>query len=184
MKYDDATHTYTHKGKVVPSVTQILKHAGVADHTFVSPEALKRGSDVHAEIALSIENGVPSIDKYAIQAWDFIDNCCDTFTLSEQIIFDKAIMVAGRIDLVTRINGKVWLIDWKLNSVYKSTGPQLAAYKHIWNATRKPKIVHVGAVLLTPDSYQLCDAKGPHWPTDHRDDWHTFKSALERFKNG
>ena len=54
LQFDEATHTYTLAGRVIPSVTQILKQ--VVDFSMVAPDILERkcaiGSVLHMAIAL------------------------------------------------------------------------------------------------------------------------------------
>ena len=54
LVYDDDAHTYTLAGRVIPSVTQILKQ--VVDFSMVAPDILERkcaiGSVLHMAIAL------------------------------------------------------------------------------------------------------------------------------------
>jgi PD-(D/E)XK nuclease superfamily len=185
LTFDDATHKYAYKGKPVPSVTQILT-AG-KDISFIPQSALDRGSRVHAAIHESIEGveGELSADAdelcYVRQAMRFLENF--QIEHSETMIFNKALWYAGRMDLVGKMNGRRWLIDWKLNGIYESTGPQLAAYQHAWNAKNKrQKIEKCGAVILRENSFELVDADSNRWMTKRRQDFETFRKARNEYE--
>ena len=65
--FDDATHTYTLDGQVVPSVTGILKASGLIDFTGIPESILEaarvRGTTVHEAIAYFNEGDL-DIDQF------------------------------------------------------------------------------------------------------------------------
>ncbi len=186
--YDDASHSYAWKSRKsvtpIPSVTQILARAGISDHTFVPQEALQRGTNVHKEIEILIrydlkDKSVRFSESLRLkQARKFLYESKTRIVTQEEIVFNRDLWYVGRLDCIAVIDGVTWLLDWKCNTLPKSVGPQLAAYKEAWNATHKRiKIQKVGAVVLKEDSYQLIDSESSLWPTDHRTDWQRFKTA-------
>lgn len=50
--FDAATHEYTIRGRIVPSVTQVLDRAGLVDASWYTPAAAQRGTYVHEVCAL------------------------------------------------------------------------------------------------------------------------------------
>ncbi len=52
LTFDPAQHEYRWNGRVVPSVTQILKSLGLIDATWYTDEARDRGSMIHLATAL------------------------------------------------------------------------------------------------------------------------------------
>ena len=188
IRFDAKEHKYWHyqtgcRTKTeVPSVTSILKRAGLSDIQYVPEAALQRGTDVHAEIAGSLRFGWRyEISKYATHAMRFLVEVNAEIISFEKIVFEKTLWYAGRIDLVCRIDRRVYLLDWKVNTVYKSVGPQLAAYAQAWNtkAPVKHMIEKRGVVRLTEDTYQFIDADSKLWPTKASEDFGNFRKCLE-----
>ena len=178
LEFDEESHRYRFGARVVPSVTQVLERAGLVDAQFVTRDALARGSAVHAEIARLIVDGTGEPSAYAVQAMRFCEDLDVRIIATEEMVFHPLAWYAGRIDLVCKINGRVWLIDWKLNTIYKTVGPQLAAYKEAWNLGRKKnRIEKVGAVRLTERAYQFVDSQSSLWQTDVRADLDVFLKA-------
>lgn len=52
VEFDEPTHTYRFDGRVVPSVTQVLKAAGMVDDRWFNDEARERGRTVALAIQL------------------------------------------------------------------------------------------------------------------------------------
>jgi|SRR6187402_1725509 len=195
--YDDPTHSYAWRGRgkslrLIPSVTTILKDAGVSDMSFVTPEGLERGTRVHATIAYKIykkqkaghDGWVAGTHQpFANSALKFLADVNAKVEAVESMIFNRELWYAGRVDLVCEFNGRRWLIDWKLNEGWRSphVGPQLAAYKHAWNAAHKPSrhIDRVACVQLTETNYTFRAVD----PSDEIANWHTFLRAREKVRN-
>lgn len=58
LTFEEETHTFTANGKVIPSVTTVLKKAGMTpDYSFVDPWYAQRGTYIHRATELW-ENGV------------------------------------------------------------------------------------------------------------------------------
>jgi len=55
---------------------------------------------------------------------------------------------AGRLDMVARINGEVWLLDAKTSINWKDINYmyQLSVYRLLWNATHNEKIDRMGVI--------------------------------------
>ena len=72
---------------------------------------------------------------------------------TEQHIFSDEHKYAGTIDLVVRLDGKVWLLDIKTsNSLHTSYDLQLAAYAKAWNETFDTPIEETGIIWLKANS--------------------------------
>lgn len=74
---------------------------------------------------------------------------------TETELFSENMRIAGTADLVCRINGTVYLIDYKSgNNIYSTSHLQVGAYVGMWNASHEVKIekaglLHVGANVKT-----------------------------------
>lgn len=175
ITYDDTLHEYRANGVVVPSVTQIIKRAGLSDMSFVPLEALDRGTRVHAEIAewLTCDwlHGQPT--GHLAQVIRFLSDTNADVLHVERIVYHRGLKYAGRIDLIVRIGGRIWILDFKLNSTYAGVGPQLAAYRAAFNHGRRRGLVEkIGAVVLTETSYRLHDFGSGEY------EWGQFREAL------
>lgn len=119
----------------------------------------------------------------AAQALKFIQDTNAVTVANETMVMNKSLWYAGRIDCILKINGRFWLIDWKINTCYAGVGPQLAAYRQAWNTKRNQIVEKVAVVVLKENSYELIGTDSPKWPGNPATDWQTFKEALKRANN-
>jgi hypothetical protein len=130
-----------------------------------SDEVLKRagtqGTNVHDAIHLFLAgNEVTWLNEekenYTLDEWlmvlkfvDFYKTFKPETIAVERSLVDPELGFGGTLDYVCKINGKVWLIDWKSgNSIYKGNKIQIAAYQKIWNKTQEVKIEKTGCAHL------------------------------------
>jgi len=97
--------------------------------------------------------------KYKYHIWQMLcrfDEFWKTYNpeviaLESNLVSDNH-TTGGRLDLVCKINDKVWLIDFKSsNALYRSHELQLSAYASMWNETEVGQsyiIDHVGVLWL------------------------------------
>ncbi len=62
IHFDPLDHQYFLNGERVPSITQLLKTAGVVDDTWFTPESRERGTAVH-DLTRDVDLGVPASGK-------------------------------------------------------------------------------------------------------------------------
>ena len=63
----------------------------------------------------------------------------------ERIVHSDRLQVAGTVDLIARIDGELYVVDWKTgNAIHDTSELQVAAYASMLNI-KKAMIVHVGA---------------------------------------
>ena len=134
ITFNAQTHKY--KDKItIPSVTQILKSAGITgNNSFYTEEARNRGTSIHSlceEYAngneISIEGEYQPYLK-AFADW-FLKNSVET--ISTEIIVDNTIdgfRYAGKYDLLAKINKKNVLVDIKTGVYAKWHTIQIAGY--------------------------------------------------------
>jgi len=67
LTFDEATHTYARDGKILPSVTQILKATGMIDATYYTDETRQRGEIVALGTELDDRGGTLDEDSPTIQ---------------------------------------------------------------------------------------------------------------------
>lgn len=166
---------YTVDGKIFyPSVTTVLdvypKGYGfvqwLKDLGNNADEVLKRageqGSKVHDAIDQFLKGFTVSwVDldgkpNYTLEEWQMILKFTDFWnTWNPEILANESKLVSeklglgGTIDIVCRINGEVWLIDFKTsNAIHTSYELQIAAYATMWNENNEPKIDRTGIMWL------------------------------------
>ncbi len=187
LRFDEATHTYTLDGKVLPSVTQVLKPLYNFDG--IPPEVLERkrqiGTAVHKAIELALLDDLnsaslaPEVAPY-FAAWTrFKAEFRPESQGGGSEVRVHTASYAGTVDLITGRVGHsdTWVIDFKTSA---QVGPivalQTAAYAH---AAREMGAVPHGpkraALHLLPTGlYKLIEHKD-------RADTSTFLSLLNVF---
>ena len=123
LEYIDETHTYLVDGVIVPSITQCLKIKFGNKYAGIDSSTLKRAADKGTEVHEAIENycvsGMES-DLPEVKNFKFLQKQY-AFSVSGNekpvILFAGDIpIMAGRLDLVLIMSGKVGLADIKRTS--------------------------------------------------------------------
>jgi hypothetical protein len=166
---DEKTQTY------YPSVTTILdvwpKGYGyiqwLKDLGSNADEVMKRagdqGSKIHDAIFRYL-NGDELIwsevatgkDNFSLDEWMMILKFVEFYTTykpevlaTEETLVSGKLGYGGTLDLVCRLNGEVWYIDYKSgNAIYKTHKIQGVAYQKLWNEQRKDKITRMACMHL------------------------------------
>lgn len=139
LTFDKEKHEYRLKGNVLPSVTQVLRAAGLAtDHSKTDPFYAERGTAVHEAIRLDLFGWLDdeSLDEHVRPKVETFRQIKETLglkpLLAEQVIHSPDYGYAGTIDLVAHSDAlsKVVLLDWKTGAIEKWHELQLVAYWH------------------------------------------------------
>ena len=138
LQFDDATHTYRLDGRVIPSVTQILKQ--VVDFSMVPPDVLERkcalGSALHMAIALDHEGDLdedsvdPAVRPY-LDGWrKFVADMGRALVIhaAEVPMASKRYGYGVTPDIWGAIGGEPCVVELKSSSViHPATALQTAA---------------------------------------------------------
>jgi len=207
LEFDAATHTYTYKGRVVPSVTQVLQRVGVCDDSgrwepvgfnprFCDDRDAKRaaefGSAFHKIAAAKLLGQdvkyPPEMQPYV----DVFDRFCVEWKLEphtdgagnvlvEMPMYHEKYGYAGTPDFVgTAHGGKPYIMDWKTST---SKGAhwqlQLAAYTELCRAGAGGSLrgVNLCAVMISAEKYTVCSCADVI-PVA----WAKFQSCLNVYK--
>ena len=166
---------YQKGNKFVPSVTWIAGHypKGVAFYKWLADkgwdeaEAIKnaagdRGSKVHQAIdALINKKSVKMDDKFSVdgelqeltpEEYEVVMSFASWFNevkpevvKSEFVVWNEERNYAGTVDLLCKINGELWLIDYKTSqNLWPEHELQVSAYKHAVEGSPKLGILQVG----------------------------------------
>jgi hypothetical protein len=187
LLFDEASHTYTADGVVIPSVTQIL--APLNDLSFIKPDVLqyKRelGTAVHKATELYDqgeldEATVPAVVQPYLDGWIRLRAELSFEILGmEERVFHPAHRYAGTYDRLVLLDGKRCIWDLKTGGMFPSYGPQTAAYKNAVEKASGKRVEARFTVELRDDgTYRLHEMTDP-------EDWPVFLGclALHRFKN-
>ena len=188
-------HTYTTTdGRKLVGVTTILgeyrrvSYAGrefYVDETgnvidaLIMADAADFGSAVHKclEYALTVGPGGFSyperIAKCVEQIWAWVQDYNPGVLAVETPLYSERYMIAGTLDIMCRINGRLCLVDAKTGEG-KLTGPQTSAYEVLWREDTGCKEPIDRYLLRLPrdgSPYKFKKLTNPQ-------DWPAFKARL------
>jgi hypothetical protein len=173
IDFDEAVHSYRLNGRVVPSVTQVLKLAGVVDDEWYDDASCLRGTYVHEATEmfdkgeLDEETLDPVIVPY-LGAWKaFLRESKAEIIDIEKRVVNEVYRYAGTLDRIAIVAKRLTVIDIKTGSPEPSHQLQTAGY-----ARCLPESVQRLAVYLRDD--------GTYKSVEHADfgDAHVFLAAV------
>lgn len=179
LEFNEERHEYRHRGRVVPSVTQVL--SPLYDFSRVDPEVLARkaaiGTAVHRACEL-LDRGErldpdsidPEVAPYVVQYAGFHDAMRPRVLANEQQVYHAGLGYAGTLDRVYDIGGETLVVDLKTTAAAEPAhGVQLAAYDAALPAGGKPR--RRAVLLLHPHEWRIKEFSGA-------DDWPVYVSLL------
>ena len=143
IQLNEATHIYTLDKVVIPSVSQVLKIAGLKDISkFCAPEDLIRGTYVHKAISLYETGNLdestvdPLIKPYFDAYLKFRKETDYKPMASEQKVYSTRYRYAGRLDSERMFKEKFMIVDYTTGSEFHPADAiQVEAYKEARNET-------------------------------------------------
>jgi hypothetical protein len=133
LAFEEEQHEYRWHGAILPSVTTVLKSAGIIDTTHFSEASRIRGQHVHEaahyfdEGDLELESLRPEIQPYVAAYIKFRQESGFYPLLSEQRLHYRSAF-AGTLDRVGWLNNRMVLFDIKTGGLPKWASLQTAAY--------------------------------------------------------
>ncbi len=159
VEYNDSIHEYTLGGIHIPSVSELLKPA--TGEFECAPMYAERGTAVHTLTELwdtgmyFPELADDELATYMMAYEDFHDQHDVEVIQLEQIVFNKELMYAGRLDRIWLIDGEKHLTDIKTGGKYKQHLFQLCAYQMASEALQ----THLSNLYLNPFNFKLHEWK-------------------------
>lgn len=159
----------------------------------IRDRAAERGSNVHNAIEKFLlgqelkwfQDGQAA---FALDEWqmicrfmEFWDRCVDKGAgfATETQLFSNTMKLGGTCDLVCKINGEDWLIDFKTsNSISKTNEIQLSCYKEMWDERNSPKIQRYGVLWLNAATRTDKEFQGKGWQIKEFTGSHDHNLAL------
>lgn len=147
IEFDSDGHRYFVNGDLVPSVTQVIRDAGMIDDRYFTEYHRWRGSEAHKAIATWNRAGNidrrkvdPKIRPYLEGALKWMKDMGFTPMFVEERRYDSLWNVCGTADLIGYFKGSHpvvdTFVDWKSNDHrmgQATTRYQLAAYGHMFD---------------------------------------------------
>ena len=134
VQFNPERHEYSVDGRVIPSVTQILKDIGVIETRWYTAEGRNRGSTVHEYLEL-YDRGLLDPNVVEPEYRGYIDAYLDFLACSkveyeqiEEPVAHPVYKFAGTPDRVGKINDTACVLDIKSGSSVDWHGLQLAGY--------------------------------------------------------
>jgi hypothetical protein len=164
LSFNEENHTYTIDGKIVPSVTQIIKET-VGGGWSASEWYLTRGKAIHL-CATFIAQGkefkyderlagyVKALRKFFYELEPFVIG-------SEMAVGSQLYQFAGTLDLVCKIGGRKYIADYK-HSIDKIRIPlQVGGYSQAYKETTGEEInFGIGIEIRENGTYSATDTIG------------------------
>jgi hypothetical protein len=177
LQFNPATHQYSWGGRIVPSVTQILRP--LFDFSGIDPEVLAaaadRGNRVHKATELFDQGRLDTLDLgdmgpyvWAYKQWHL--EMSPVILEAEKQVYCGQHNFAGTLDRVASVYGEEWLVDIKTSdAIPASVGPQTAAYERAlsWGSPLKRAVLQ----LKGDGTYRWRELSSPG-------DWPVFLSCL------
>ena len=192
LEFDEAQHAYRFEGRPMPSVTTILKTAGIIDTTWYTEEAKTRGTHVHQAAHFFDEDDL-ALDSLRPEIRPFIDGYIkfrkDTAfypVLVEQRLHHTA-GFAGTLDRVGWLNDRMIQLDIKTGSVPDWAGLQTAGYEMALEQMIQLGKIELEAMPEARFALQVtAEGKYKLWPMNGHRDREFFLAALtvHQFKAG
>jgi hypothetical protein len=186
LAFDEATHTYTWNGVIVPSVTQILKP--LTDYGMIPADKLEvarmKGVAVHKMVELHAkgdldEETLPEWMRPVLISWEkFVADTGFEIIYAETQVYNPAYGYAGTFDLYGRMRDGLALIDVKRSFLAGPViGLQLAGY----HAAMVDSLKNIGVKFGPVNRYALkLNETGPYRlePFTDKKDFGDFITAL------
>jgi hypothetical protein len=132
LAFDASAHRYTHNGRPLLSVTQVITEAGLIDAAWFTDEARDRGSYVHEAIALGADLDLETLDDrlrpYLEAHRTFVRDTGFVAELVEHRVCDPVLGYAGTLDAFGAMGAIRAIVDYKTGPAPAWGGLQLAAY--------------------------------------------------------
>lgn len=165
LEYLDDDHTYLVDGVIVPSITQCLKFKFGNKYASVDKDTLQRAADRGTEVHKAIEDYCKSdaeSDLQEVRNFKFLQKHYGFEVLANEIpviLFDDEPILAGRLDMVVRIDDKTGLADIKTTSTLDKEylGYQLNLYRIAYQQSYGEEIQFLKGLHLRGDKRKFVE---------------------------
>ena len=158
--FDSAQHTYSLNGRRLPSVTEVIREAGLmGDCDFYTEEGRIRGSYIaqaiklHEDNDLDMESIDPAIRGHFDQYLQFKEKSGFKVFSCEELVCDEVHGYAGMLDLWGELKDEL-IVDVKCGAAQPWHSLQLYAYRRA-----KKSVAKVANLYLSDDSWKLVERK-------------------------
>jgi len=165
LLFQAETHTYTHKGRRLKSVTQIIQDIGFGPDFSHADKiqleyARQRGNAVDTALVYHYEGDLdprsvdPAIRNYFEAALRFDRECPGEIVSVHPRLHSLELGIAGTPDLIRFVRGRRAVIDWKTGA---DNPLQTCMYLLLWNMAHpyQPCYERYGLRLRASGRYQL-----------------------------
>ena len=181
ITFDESRHEYRLHGKVVPSVTQILRDAGVIDATWFTQDAAERGTRVHhaihrSDMGIDCGSITDEVLPYLCAWREFVEVAGVKIMASEKRVWSSRLRYAGTLDKYAKVGAKSIVIDIKTGPVMPWCALQTAAYMYASLEMHCKCDGRMGVHLGADGKYSV------HSYGDFRSDFAQFTTALLQWR--
>jgi hypothetical protein len=171
LTFEPESHLYKVDGVVVPSVTQVIKEAGLSELEYVPERTLREKADLGNKVHkatelldrdnLDVESIHPILLNYVAMWEQFKKDFGFEAQDIELTLHHPLYRFAGRIDRVGLVNGKLSIVDIKSGGKYNTHSLQTAGYKLLYDhdKLKKEQIKNRMSVYLSQENYSIFEHK-------------------------
>lgn len=191
LTFNDKLHEYRLNDVVIPSVTQVIKDAGLTNFDWIDPNLLERKADLGTKVHLTTEyydKSILNLDSLNPVLLEYLESWIKFRkdyefepTEIELQLAHPLYRFAGTIDRIGYIKNGLVLLDIKSGTIQKVHEIQTAAYELLYNQGKKrsDQIKRRLAVYIREDGYKVQEFK-------NKNDANVFLAALtiSNYKKG
>ena len=168
LTYNDELHEYRWHGTVVPSVTQVLKRAGLVDDRFFNEDGKNRGIAFHQALHYDLHNDLDMSSVHErilpyVQAWQHFRKTCSFSPILEHCEkprLNTLFKYAGKPDAVGLLGGQLAVVDAKTGTT-QNADLQTAAYAEL-DELREMNLKRFTVQLFPNGTFKLKEYTSPN----------------------
>ncbi|RZV39871.1 MAG: hypothetical protein EVJ48_02820 [Candidatus Acidulodesulfobacterium acidiphilum] len=170
--FDKENHLYYWEGRLVPSVTEILKKSGIIDDRFFKPGSAEKGTRIHELCEQIAKREEPDEENGYTKAFRKFLEDTKIEPAEVETSYYSELDFAGTMDIIALFRGELVIIDIKTGAYQEWWPLQLAGYSMLIGNN---DIRRFSLEIKNTEKYKFTEYK------NREEDAAGFMSALETY---